>query len=356
MQNNAYCPTWMVLLAIVHLDLAVGAGGTAIVDGNFRAASISWQAVDGNTVEIHLQSEWQRSYTGYTEASTGKFILGPSQAVIGDVVRISGRVPPRLFFGDDKFTYLDVQVTSYSADQDWFRGNTTLRHTYPTPNFKTGGWKVSVQGCCRIGAVLNNAGMSWSVYTLVDLQRRAEFPALSSPMVASISAPYRTVNYGEQKCELYGEAFNLPGTCTKFAFVNRDQCPAHIFLGPSAAEQARSGAAGVANPDPSLLFSLVEVHDSQEFRAVSGAPAIGNAQTSAIQVFYIYIHIHTLSLSLSLSLSLTHTHTHTHTHRVSQRERNATSTSGPCQPAQLSDPCAAIETKSALRLSPPIVT
>jgi hypothetical protein len=277
-------PFLLVQLAI--LDLAVRAGGTAIVDGNFRAASISWQAVDGNTVEIHLQSEWRRSYTGYTEASTGTFILGPSQAVIGDVVRISGRVPPRLFFGDDKFTYLDVQVTSYSADQDWFRGNTTLRHTYPTPNFETGGWKVSVQGCCRIGAVLNNAGMSWSLHTLVDLQRRAEFPALSSPMVASISAPYNDIERAfKQKCELYGDAFNFDGTCTKFAFANRDHCPAHIFLSPSAAEEARSGAAGVANPDPLLFFSLVEVHGSQEFRAVSGAPAMGNTQASAVQVF-----------------------------------------------------------------------
>ena len=45
---------------------AAGAGGAPApaVDGNFRAASISWQAVEGNTVEIHLQTEWKRSYTG----------------------------------------------------------------------------------------------------------------------------------------------------------------------------------------------------------------------------------------------------------------------------------------------------
>jgi len=35
----------------------------------------------------------------------------------GDVVRISGRVPPKLFFGDDKFSYLDVTVSSYSTSQ-----------------------------------------------------------------------------------------------------------------------------------------------------------------------------------------------------------------------------------------------
>ena len=32
---------------------------------------------------MYLQTEWQRSYTGYTEAKTGQFILGPTEAVIG---------------------------------------------------------------------------------------------------------------------------------------------------------------------------------------------------------------------------------------------------------------------------------
>ena len=133
-------------------------------------------------------------------------------------MRVSGRVPPRIFFGDDKFSYLDVTVTSYSASHDWFRGpaprmcrcvrirekwgregsgcvlrgggiwdrnrarggrsrgretmlrhtrlrslahttptthagNTTIRHTYATPHDRQGGWKVSVQGCCRIASV-----------------------------------------------------------------------------------------------------------------------------------------------------------------------------------------------------------
>ena len=40
--------------------MAAGANGvSAAVDGNFRAASISWQAIEGNTVEIYLQTEWQ---------------------------------------------------------------------------------------------------------------------------------------------------------------------------------------------------------------------------------------------------------------------------------------------------------
>lgn len=34
-------------------------------------------------VEIYLQTEWQRSYSGYTAAKTGQFILGPQEAVIG---------------------------------------------------------------------------------------------------------------------------------------------------------------------------------------------------------------------------------------------------------------------------------
>ena len=110
------------------------------------------QAIEGNTVEIYLQTEWKRSYTGYTQPVNGRFILNATQvainvciclmcvcmsslvcihacavsrrfaflrvfvlalkhpaltfanthtrtrkqAVVGDVVRISGRVPPRL--------------------------------------------------------------------------------------------------------------------------------------------------------------------------------------------------------------------------------------------------------------------
>ena len=193
------------------------------------------QAIEGNTVEIYLQTEWKRSYTGYTQPVNGRFILNATQvvinvciclmcvcmsslvcihacavsrrfaslrvfvfalkhpaltfanthtrtrkqAVVGDVVRISGRVPPRLFFGkwrehlqystrasrtnsgsiagDDKFSFVDVTVTSYSAAHDWFRGYTKLRHTYPSAN--SHGWEVTLRGCCRIANVLNNAGL-----------------------------------------------------------------------------------------------------------------------------------------------------------------------------------------------------
>jgi len=38
------------------------------------------------------------------------------------------------------------------------------------PTHLGGGWKVSVQGCCRIAHVLNNGGSSWALSTIVDLQ------------------------------------------------------------------------------------------------------------------------------------------------------------------------------------------
>ncbi len=237
-------------------------------------------------MEIHLQSEWQRSYTGYTEATTGKFTLGPTEAVVGDVVRISGRVPPRIFFGDDKFSYLDVTVNSYSASHDWFRGNTTIRHTYTNPHDRHGGWQVSVQGCCRIASVLNNGGSSWALSTVVDLQKWREIPTLSSPLVASISASFNDlISAAQERCTLQGRGLNLLGVCTKFEFVNRDQCPAHVRLLPGAADRAASGASGVARTNPELFVSMVEVAFGRDAQAPAGAPAMGNTQASALQVF-----------------------------------------------------------------------
>ena len=237
-------------------------------------------------MEIYLQSEWQRSYTGYTEATTGKFTLGPTEAVIGDVVRISGRVPPRIFFGDDKFSYLDVEVTSYSASHDWFRGNTTIRHTYANPHDRQGGWHVSVQGCCRIASVLNNGGRSWALSTVIDLQKRREIPTLSSPLVASISAAFNDlISAAQERCTLQGQGLNQPGVCTKFEFVNRDQCPRHVHLLPGAADRAASGASGVAPTNPELFVSMVEVALGRDAQATAGAPAMGNSQASTLQVF-----------------------------------------------------------------------
>jgi hypothetical protein len=232
----------MLVWQMMILTFALVAGAAGVPDnqpdneGNFRAASISWMAISGNTVDIHLQSEWTRSYSGYTQASTGNFILGPTQAVIGDVVRISGRVPPRLFFGDGQFANIDVRVTSYSSADDWFRGNTTLRHTYSSPGWTdswnlNGGWEVKVSGCCRIGQVLNNAGSSWSISTVLDLQRRSQLPALASPLVGSVSSYFNFLSKAlDETCALEGDGQGQKGVCMKFEFSNRDSCPAHVFL------------------------------------------------------------------------------------------------------------------------------
>jgi len=114
-RNSNYCK-WSVWRRMISLlrrpGGAAGANGvSAAVDGNFRAASISWQAIKGNTVEIYLQTEWQRSYTGYTEANTGKFILGPTQAVIGMCTREYAHVQMPLYTFITIWVYLINLVT-----------------------------------------------------------------------------------------------------------------------------------------------------------------------------------------------------------------------------------------------------
>ena len=135
------------------------------------------------------------------------------------------RLPPEL-----------LSLDQHRLADDWCRGNTTIRHTYSSPGWTdswnlNGGWEVKVSGCCRIGQVLNNTESSWSLSTLLDLQRRSQLPALASPLVGSVSSYFNFLSKAAvETCAHEGEEQGQLGVCMKFEFSNRDSCPAHVFL------------------------------------------------------------------------------------------------------------------------------
>ncbi|EKX32628.1 hypothetical protein GUITHDRAFT_148484 [Guillardia theta CCMP2712] len=110
----------------------------------------------------------KRSFTGYT----GEFALNDTtKAVIGDVVEISGQETPYIFWGDGTFSIIRMVVDTYSADEDWIRGMTTITHEYATPldSSSSSPWIVNFTGCCRDNSTVNNVGIAWSILSQVDV-------------------------------------------------------------------------------------------------------------------------------------------------------------------------------------------
>jgi len=178
------------------LLLGLGLVSYGMGEGNFRAGAMSWRQLQGNEIELRLQSEWRRSFTGYT----GNFSLNETtRAVIGDVVEISGQETPYIFWGDGTFSVIRLIVDTYSVDEDWMRGTTILTHDYPTPlDPSLSPWKVNFTGCCRDNRTVNNIGRAWTLVATVDVTTSKGLPQISSPLLLTITST---------------SSVNAPGTC-----------------------------------------------------------------------------------------------------------------------------------------------
>ena len=121
---------------------------TALQASHFRYGSISWRHLSGTTVEFKVQQAWRMSF------------FFNSVPALGTEVTVE-----QLIFGDGGSALINLTVTSVDPTNDWFFGETTITHTYPTQSAFT----AQFTGCCRIGGIANASGGSFRVVSQVDL-------------------------------------------------------------------------------------------------------------------------------------------------------------------------------------------
>jgi len=209
------------------------------VAGSYRYGTLSWKHVEAerpNTVEFELITAWTRSfkwvYVRQVDSPDGSVRTLDSPPIVGDVLRVTG-----LTFADETGTkstemgsssivvktgdgaqyFVDVQVTAYSASEDWVMGNFTFRHSYATPYdanapfiplypdgfsyeastgaqlaanqpFKHTAWVATFEGCCRaaVDSNVNNRGKPYKVHTMLDLTDRNNAPAARTLPVVTV--------------------------------------------------------------------------------------------------------------------------------------------------------------------------
>jgi len=209
------------------------------VAGSYRYGTLSWKHVEAerpNTVEFELITAWTRSfkwvYVKQVDSPDGSARTLDSPPIVGDVLRVTG-----LTFADETGTkstemgsssivvktgdgaqyFVDVQVTAYSASEDWVMGNFTFRHSYATPYdadapftpiypadfsyeaatgedlaanqpFKHTPWVATFEGCCRaqVDSNVNNGGKAYKVHTMLDLTDRNNAPAARTLPVITV--------------------------------------------------------------------------------------------------------------------------------------------------------------------------
>ncbi len=92
--------------------------------GHFRHAFLSWSKLEGNSVEVTLDSSWRLSFSGYLverppAPPVQSSILRPST---GTIAHVNGHTVPLISFSDGSSFAIAVNVSSFSVDQDWFTG------------------------------------------------------------------------------------------------------------------------------------------------------------------------------------------------------------------------------------------
>lgn len=132
---------------LVMLILILGIGGFSNLEAShYRYGSMSWQEVSGTSVQIKISQGWRSTFFG-----------SPS---VGASVNTG-----TLYFGDGSSASISLTVTSVNVAEDWFFGETTISHNYPS----TGNYVAYFSSCCRIGSLSNNSNGNFRSETLINV-------------------------------------------------------------------------------------------------------------------------------------------------------------------------------------------
>jgi outer membrane protein OmpA-like peptidoglycan-associated protein len=132
---------------------------------HFRGGSLSWQAVDldndgqKNDVIITAKTAWRYNAIN----SVGLFIDPPLNTT--DISE------ERIYINGD----------SSSADYGFETSIIEARDLDPTTKYR-----VSFESCCRIGSLVNNAGGSWSIQTVIYLNGGNLAPKVDLPIIMEV--------------------------------------------------------------------------------------------------------------------------------------------------------------------------
>jgi hypothetical protein len=172
-----------------------------------RAASVSWNAAGGNTVEFHVQSAWRRSgYTTCRNPSSPTLATmactGPGGLPgVGDLI-LEDIGDTRLNFGDGSDVGspgpgggLAYAVSAIDVANDWLFAEAvdpsqfpaldeTITHTYSSPAART----AFIQSCCRISNTvpnhhINNPDGWYRIETIVNPGGGNSPPTSSMPPI-----------------------------------------------------------------------------------------------------------------------------------------------------------------------------
>uniref|UniRef100_A0A7S0M3A7 Integrin beta-like protein A-E N-terminal domain-containing protein n=1 Tax=Cryptomonas curvata TaxID=233186 RepID=A0A7S0M3A7_9CRYP len=242
---------FIVLNFCIHVNIAQPPAA-----GHYRAGSISWRKLEGNTVEFEVQSEWRKSYTGLLKGGIPAY----GNMSINDLITVGGAEPPTLLFGDgSKIEIMSFYVTSFSVSEDWFRGVRRYNHTYKTPNrgwttnpdgtiVQGAPWDATFAGCCRINATENDPDSPFSLQASLDLVQSSGSVFFQSPSRFTLHG----TSGGDDRCLIPGQLFLQPQTVCFRIHAATAGCGAP--LPPSSLSLSLSlGAALVHRPKPTGL-------------------------------------------------------------------------------------------------------
>lgn len=137
----------MAIAASAYAFSAVTAGDAEA--SHWRGGNISWApTANANEIQFNITSYWRKTF--FTNSANP---LGES-------------INPGIFqYGDGATASYTSSITNFNNTADWIKAESTLTHTYSSGTSFT----ASLQSCCRIGSLENNAHGNYGIQTSVNL-------------------------------------------------------------------------------------------------------------------------------------------------------------------------------------------
>ena len=178
------CDAVRILCAVAVVAasmLPVAAGGQHWKSGHYKSATLSWERVGGDksrTVDITLRASWSTEFSAFQEQVDGG-VIQPGQEI-----RLMGLGNPVLFFGDgaESYAMLNAKVIAVDPVVQAWRGEATVRHTYPAH----ANYTAHIGGCCRDPHVRNSERGYFQIATGVHLASNGS----RSPQLAVLARQY----------------------------------------------------------------------------------------------------------------------------------------------------------------------
>jgi hypothetical protein len=161
------------LLAALACSILAGPLAGQALASHFRAASLSWTQVSGNTVAFQSTEAFRRNVIPGSGAD--------GFAVTGDVISNGeGCIHP----GDAPNNQIcpNYVVTDTNVEENWVVAKaSSVQYTYPSGGPTS--FTAQMTGCCTVLGLNNANGTAWNVSTLVDFRDKQSAQTTASPIV-----------------------------------------------------------------------------------------------------------------------------------------------------------------------------